>query len=758
MTILRVRFPITVCAILVAFCQLLAVNGLAQRGDDPFAVQSDDPDDPASKLYELPAIDPGLPEGTRLIIRAVRKSNLATDVDFAKAVRLMMDIEQYKDAKFYLYQLKNLAQAPPQLFAVYEALGSDFFLRLHANEQMQPEGRAFAKKVLAVAKSESESPQRLDQFIQTLSDPDISVRSVAFRKLRRIGPAAVASMVSVFADESRAREFPAIRQALKKMGDDAIVPLMGAARANDLQVQAEAIRALGSYRSSDATDVMMRTYLSPKMPDSLRRIASDSLVRSHRMPADPTYVEDRFYERSLDYLLGRRRVPDTHLEKSVLWQWDAGDQRLKAVELEAPLAARIVAAQRASDLYEIRPNLPRNREIYILTQLEAAKRIIGPTRRINAKRWMDQFAPCDSGEIARILSKAIDLDLIPAATACCEILGETGNADLVYGFGNQHRELVRALMVGDRHLQFAAFSAIASLDPQNAFAGSSFMPLMAVYLAGSQSGSAGLVGHVRADLARSYASIMPVAGLVGRSVTDGREFFRAATSDPDLEVLLVTDTMTRPDYAELIQILRKDLRTSRTPIGVLYRKPESRQRIERLAERDPFLLPLPFSSDPEFVEAHARRLVELTQPWKVSELDRREHAAKAVDWLRKVTSDRQRYGFYNFGKYESQLSLLLYSPGFADSASDILVNLGTPKAQQELIKFASQNGLPLESRQKAVEALGRSLENAGTMLTRDEIQLQYDRYNASRNQPRETQQVLGSILDALEARVKNSDQ
>ena len=83
-------------------------------------------------------------------------------------------------------------------------------------------------------------------------------------------------------------------------------------------------------------------------------------------------------------------------------------------------------------------------------------------------------------------------------------------------------------MLGDRHLQYAAFQAIANLDPQQAFAGSSYMLLMAVYLASSEIRPAALIGHVRSDIAQSYAGHSAVFRLVGKTATNSRDFFREA--------------------------------------------------------------------------------------------------------------------------------------------------------------------------------------------------------------------------------------
>ncbi len=307
-------------------------------------------------------------------------------------------------------------------------------------------------------------------------------------------------------------------------------------------------------------------------------------------------------------------------------------------------------------------------------------------------------------------------------------------------------------------LQYAAFEAIAKLDPQHAFVGSSYMLLMAIYLASSEIQPAALIGHVRSDIAQSYAGSLQTVGLVGKTAINSRDFFRQAVRDPDLEGLLITDTLDQPDYAELIQQLRNDLRTKRTPIAFLYRNADSQLRLQRLFDTDPFFVALPISLEPGFVGSQIARLRQLADPWPVSVVDRRRHSIAAIDWLTKISGDREHYRFYDLGSHQDELTKLLYLPGFADQASQILTQLGTPSAQRELINFASQSGLPLDDRKKAVKAFARAVENGSTvLLTRDEILRQYDRYNASEGEPESSQQILGSILDAIESRVRSSD-
>jgi hypothetical protein len=81
----------------------------------------------------------------------------------------------------------------------------------------------------------------------------------------------------------------------------------------------------------------------------------------------------------------------------------------------------------------------------------------------------------------------------------------------------------------------------------------------------------------------------------------------------------------------------------------------------------------------------------------------------------------------------------------------VLGNLNSAASQQALVELASRQTQPLEVRQAAVKAFRRNTQQHGILLRGDEIRRQYDRYNESEDQDRGTQQVLGLILDCIEA-------
>jgi hypothetical protein len=56
----------------------------------------------------------------------------------------------------------------------------------------------------------------------------------------------------------------------------------------------------------------------------------------------------------------------------------------------------------------------------------------------------------------------------------------------------------------------------------------------------------------------------------------------------------------------------------------------------------------------------------------------------------------------------------------------------------------------LSERQAAATAFDAAISKRGLLLARNEIQVQYDRYNQSKILDSETQAVLGSLLDSIE--------
>lgn len=688
----------------------------------------------------------------QVVIKAVQQSDPQSAEELATALGTMLNLEAIEEARIYLNRLREMLATDQQKFELYDSVGANLFLDLQFNEAMAPEGAEFARDVIAAARRVAGSSERIRQLIDRLSNQDLSTRNEALRALRTLGPRGAAEILAVFSDFDRQSEFPFLRSALASMGDDAIGPLLAGARSSHLLVQGESIRALSHYSNPEAIDVMMRTYLSPRVPDSLRQIALSALNRQGELPRDPISVENRFYDRAYSLLTGQQSSLPTLLEETEVWHWSEQERALAASRVPSSLADPLLAAQIAADLYEINPGVARSRDLKLLTELEFEK------RRLDS--LVDSVAghPLSSAklepnrqDLEQVLGMALKLDLIPAATLACEKLGElpefkSGNVNVP-----PPGQLIDAIRSGDRHLQFAALEAIIKLDPRQAYPGSSLVLGLAVFLAASEGQDAALIGDNLRDFAQTYAATLALSGVKGISAVTGKDLFADAISNPDVQAILVTDSLTRPYATDLIEMLRQDLRTKKLPIGLLLRDAKVPFAIETMASNDPLLTLLPMTLEPEQVVSQVRRVKQTLEPWTVKGQDRQRQAAVALDWLAKISADRQAYRFYDLGRFQQELAKTIYIPNSIEPAAVILQNLGTPAAQKELLNFISQNSFPIEDRKRAVAAFTALIQTSGTLLTHEEILQQYARYNASEGEPQEVQELLANVLDALEA-------
>ena len=222
-----------------------------------------------------------------------------------------------------------------------------------------------------------------------------------------------------------------------------------------------------------------------------------------------------------------------------------------------------------------------------------------------------------------------------------------------------------------------------------------------------------------------------------------------ATANADYEFLMLSDGIDRPGLNETIQVLRRDPRTRRLPIGIMARE-ENVRRYDELARITPLVASFPRPHDVPTLAYLAARLRELAGRELVPYDERLDQATAAMDHLLRLAAAPRDYSFYYLHRQLDAAQAALFTPQLAARAARLLGLLGTPEAQRTLVNVASQQAYPLERRQAAAKGLLVAVQRHGVLLTRDEILLQYDRYNRSQVLDAGTQQVLGAVLDAIE--------
>lgn len=193
-----------------------------------------------------------------------------------------------------------------------------------------------------------------------------------------------------------------------------------------------------------------------------------------------------------------------------------------------------------------------------------------------------------------------------------------------------------------------------------------------------------------------------------------------------------------------------DLLSTEETLTVSLTDAQAVTQARQFESRDQWIVAMPWTLDRNLVARQMDRLTQLASSTPVNSSQRHTYAGQAMEWLAKIANQPARYPFWELTAYDRRIGTIDDPLQLTPTWCQTLGNLGTPLAQRQLADVASQNQLPIELRQAAVAGLENAISRQGIMLTNEQIQLQYDRYNASEDLPEETQQILAAVLNAIE--------
>lgn len=745
------------------------------KGADPFAEGAADPGAPATDPKKKGA-DPAEPaKDESQVILQLRDSNPQTAEAILQAASAVLNYGRPDETKRYLSKFIAAKFPEDALVPLPGKLGTDFFLILNTNKDVQPEGQQVSSAVLTAARKFAEDPARLAALIKTLGDPNYEAASSALVRLDHAGPAIVGPMLQALADPARAAEHPRLIQALIDLQHTTEAPLIGTLAAAPEPMQMVAAKALGQMHSRTAVRHLLAPAWAQGVSPEFQTAARQALTTI--MGGVPPKVESEMYlQRQLKQINeGQHPFKPNVDHRTLVWQWDAAKQAPASAMLPLEDAIRQLTARLANDLHRLSPERADFQKQRILYYLDFAKAMGGLYQPLPATSPAYAAAKEAGPEVtAAVLSLAMQQNLHAAAIAAAEILGDIGSDSSVAGEAAVPGPLAAALVHSDPRIRLAAALSIVKLNPATSFPGASHL----AEVLGDAVRTAGidrvLVVDSRLEYAQTLLGYLAELGYGGEPATSSREAFRLATTAPDYEMVLISDALDIP-ITEMVQLLRRDRRTALLPIAAMigtdhvdnlpaalheptYRDPLGKirsQSVDTVAtllndDRRTSVVPRPYSSEATaFLASQVRKRGGRELSTREERLARGQAALAALKTLAENNATLNRYGIL---REEASLIAALGNPTLTTPAAEVLATLATPKAQTALVETASQPGRSLADRQAAASAFDAAVKKRGILLTKAQILAQYDRYNASETLDENTQSVLGSLLDVLESR------
>ena len=687
---------------------------------------------------------------TNPLVEALLETKPGTPSELVRAINTLIDLKHAFVAKEYVNQLLAANLNEEQLASLAREFGTRTFLKLAVEKELQPEGKQLADAVLAAYSAQVRDPQRIAGLVEQLKSPSLGVRQQAVSELRKGGTASVVVLVGVLADPARAADHEAARAGLAALGNESIPPLLGALAAPDASLKVHLIDVLRRLRADEAIPYLLEPAHAEASPPELKAAAGQALVQLLGKPLDRREAASLLYTRAKTaYDQAALTDPTSHLTRE-LWHWNA-DTNQPAPRTHTVAAASLVVASRLSrDLYELMPDSPLVRRLYLGALLDSAAHEAGLDQPLpqGPGTAYEEAAAAGAAAIEDVLAESMRDGHLAAATAAAALLGDVGSVELLYNRGAKPAVLVEAAYHADRRLRFTAVDAILRLGPTRPYPGSSQVFDALSLFAGASGNPKALVLDTSISEARRLAGLLAEMGYEAEIAAEARAARQMLASSPDYELALIEFSFARANVDELVQQLRHDHRTAPIPIALVATAGEQLSA-NRIADRESLVGVIARPQDREGMEFQVQRLLARS-PRPISAEERLAQTQKALAHLGAIASRRQ--ALYDVQQAADEIERALYVPELSAVAAPILADMGTAAGQQALVGMASRASHAMATRQAAAEAFRRAVARYGILLSSDEIVAQYERYNQSEGESPESQALLGSILDTIESR------
>ena len=535
--------------------------------------------DPARPTTGLPTGPIDLPKATSAVVLAIRETNPTTPSQIMSALRIMVDTRNFDEAKVYLDNLIAAGIDDATSFQLVQEIGSDFVIRMIRTEQIAPKGASFGRSLLASAKKHLTSEAQLQSYFNDLTAESNTARINAERNLRLAGIAGLGYLVANApkADPDSIGLYESVASAISSRIE---MPLQAVIESGTEPQKAFAISVLGQAKAQKSIAYWLSPLFNPSSPESLKQAALTAFKRT--LGGVPDLAEAKRYLNSRITSLNKNNKP-YYVDASgkvEFWNWTT-DGKFLSRKINSDLAKVLTLEGYGKALYEIDDQDQKSKIIYLSTQINALK-ALGKKPVVDS---LDErnLSAVDANSWIATMDYCVKNKLLDGAVAAAEIIGKVGDESLLRN--SDFSPLVRAMESGDRQLRFACTAAIAKLKPKRSFPGANRFLDSLVFFAGTTGERHALVAHPKFSESQSLIGTLNQQGITAAAATSGRELYRLATKDSDVEFMLISDAIDQPKIGELMLQLRSNPALRNIPIGIMSQEHLHKMNL-RIAEID----------------------------------------------------------------------------------------------------------------------------------------------------------------------------
>lgn len=719
---------------------LVLVSCYVSRAQTPDMESTDEADLP------VPAVRS---EALVAALQAIERRDPQSAEERIRAALVLQSLDAIPEARGYLEPVFAAELDQQTAVSLYRSIGPGSLVRLSSDSRLNPEASELVQKIFSATNQWLESPERHAQLISQLGNSVAEQRRVALAELQRAGASAVPALLDALRSPPRTVGREQVFAALVNIGEKAEQPLLAALAGPDEFLQSTAIQALGQIGlKSSRLSLIRPLYVAPP---AVQIHASQALsMLGGSFPTSAEAAAEVLGQIAIRHLKGEPPVSPEFDGTLQMWTWDAATKNVVRHRMTEREAAAVAAARMARDAYELNTN--PDTEKHLLCCLLQVDQLLGGVDNLLSREDGSAYkfgSSLPSMAVAEVLGFATEHKLDAAAIGACELLGDVTNLPE----DGVQASLVAALRSPSRRVRYAAARAIMKQDPRQAYPGSSFLLETLIDLADATGVPRAIVASPRTDVRNNLAGLLGTLGFRVTQAVDGRACLHEMLCTSDIDIVLLSDSVSRPTADETLQQLRQNPHGARVPVILLVRE-DQRDRTEIVARLHEHVFVMPEFADEQTLSERLEQSELSVAEFAVPPRRRLEQARDAIDWMSHLAEYSQTYPWYDVMRARVVAVRAVDRPELSASAVRLLGSLGDEVSQELLTDLANRNGLAMEDRQRAANAFAESVLRRGLMLREAAVLKQYDRYNASESAAGEVQELLGQILDVIETQTR----
>jgi hypothetical protein len=712
-----------------------------------------------------------------------------TPAEIMKAVDVLAVAGRPVVIRYYLQKFLEQNIEPAEYAKIAESIGSRKLLQIAGNKNFQPQGQQAAAKIYAEAKKFWQDEKTVAESLEHWQNPDsVSEKNRNVKNFEHLhglwkgNNVSLPQLIEKLGETNSERELLELLAVLGTFSVNGRECLAAALNSGNPTLVFNAALSLAALIHADETFLLYPALFaeSPLSEEQRQQIAETLEKRGFKLPNNENAAAE-LLKRANDYFEKKRSLKPAFDGNVRFWNWDEKEKKVKYIRMALPAAYRFFAYRYAEQAYRIKPEIQEIQRWYLTTLFERTAHLNGldtpldwKTSGLTEKLRLAASQPSQQRPLLEeVLQAAIRKEHYAAAQVAAQMLGMLNDKEPLRPTPNgQPNPLIQAVVAKDRRVRFAALESIMTIQPEVPYFGSSFVAETLVWFSRADGRRILVAAHPKQTDAAKTAGFFIGCGYQGELAQTCRNAMQLAAETPDTELVTVDLLTSEPPVSEFAQEMRNDPRTADIPIAILADnqtilesapnfqiRPEM-QKIDQLQPKAPFSVALS-QTYPRIVSEDGAKwvngdLFEKTGIQPVPPAIRIQQAQKSLQWIKIIVENAQKgRKIYHFEGLERAATNALRSDVRAEEGLELAAAIKSNAMQAEICETAANSLLPLELRQKAANAFKKSVQTFGVLLRGQQVQRLYDRYNAGEFEPKETQEILGNLIDLVEQKTDN---